>query len=156
MSANVPGYDHTTPLAEAARAGHLEMVKWLMSDSRINESLEEKVLSPLSAAVSYNRLEVVRLSLKAVQWLINYGDYNDNTALHISALVTRPTPRADSVEILRLLLMHGADPELKKKNQQGASALGFVEMMWRTTSWVELLDLDGTAGNGWRAYLGWL
>ncbi|KAK3171407.1 hypothetical protein OEA41_003491 [Lepraria neglecta] len=64
-------------------------------------------LTSLSYAISKGNAEVVRDLLKGdVGWLLNEADYSGNTPLHIAST-------ASSLEILRLLLSHGASVHIR-------------------------------------------
>ncbi|KAF8492973.1 hypothetical protein F5888DRAFT_857262 [Russula emetica] len=107
---NVRCYDRRTPLHAAVQSGHLEMVRKLMEYNADVNAQNRIGWTPLHIASC-----LVQPNIDVVQLLLERGvDVNarakdDSTALHEASAYGTP-------EVVRLLLEHGANVEMKNNN----------------------------------------
>ena len=159
----------STPLAAAAEAQHLEVVKllvrhgadvhafacrssileWALSKGHkavVTFLLQHGAKPRLLAAVRTGALELVQIMLKYGADLSEYDRFSWETALHLAV-------ESGNVAMARLLLRHGADVD--RRDKKGASPLHYA----RTARMAELLISKGAKIEAhdwqWRTPLHW-
>ncbi len=80
---NVFNSDGKTAFYIAAEKGHAEIVKLLLQDDRVRINLRYKNITPLHAAVIYNRLDAVKVLLENPM-----VDFNSHSKARMSPLIT--------------------------------------------------------------------
>lgn len=98
--------DHHTPLLDAVLSGHREVVATLTEFSVHVDLVDSNGDSPLHHAVMLENLRIVQILLAAGA-CVDVKDVDGLTPLHLTMM------RAQSREIARALLKHGADPNLR-------------------------------------------
>jgi ankyrin repeat protein len=94
-----------SPISDAARQGHVDLVKYLLSvGAKLQIPQQEELV--LHAAVLSGSAEMVKIILDAGA-AVNDVESLDETALHVAA-------GDDHLEIVQLLLEAGADPTAKR------------------------------------------
>lgn len=102
-----------TPLRTAAAQGHLRCLQVLLANGAEVDSLDVKAQTPLFMAVSAKHLECVAALLKA--------GANPNGSPHNNCSPVMTAAREGDVDILRELLYHGAEVDVKPKMPDWAS-----------------------------------
>jgi ankyrin repeat protein len=122
------------PCELAAKNGHGEVIKILV---KFGANLEEKGYSgctPIVSAAANNQLQCV-LDLLQLGADINSTDLNGDSSLHMA------TKLQDPIQMIRLLLKHGADPKLV--NRHGLTPL---KMALRLSNGPSIEALGGRSG----------
>ncbi|KAI7790113.1 ankyrin repeat and SOCS box-containing protein 12 [Triplophysa rosa] len=102
-----------TPLRTAAAQGHLHCLQVLLANGAEVDSLDVKAQTPLFMAVSAKHLDCVAALLKA--------GANPNGSPHNNCSPVMTVAREGDVAILRELLYHGAEVDVKPKIPDWAS-----------------------------------
>lgn len=105
-------YYQNTPLHGAARQGHLEIVKYLMSLGADAMSRNHLGYTPFQEAAARGHLNVVKLFVKMVG--NGFTKIDESTPLHSAAYTGK-------IQIVEFLIMHKADPN--SRNECGDTAL---------------------------------
>jgi ankyrin repeat protein len=100
----------------AAAKGYVEVVRMLMDEGADPTLVDVYGWTPLMRAGFENRTSVVKLLLQHDRVDINRRGENGLTALHLAAT-------QGHVEIVRLLVEHGADPNIKDNFDRTAYAI---------------------------------
>ena len=108
--------DDYTPLLAAARGGHLDVVKYLLSrgDVDVNVGWKNDIYgwTPLHYAATYDRLDMVKYLLSRDDVDVDVrANYRDSSPLHWSA-------RDGRLEVVKYLLSH-YDIDAVARNEQG-------------------------------------
>ena len=115
---------------EAARTGNLEAISYFINAGADLDEAEPVVGSPLTNAIVYNQIEIVKALIKAGA-NVNIRQKSDgNTPVHNAAFFAYP-------EILKLLLDAGA--EKAPKNLKGELPILITRVPWEDAQGIYLL-----------------
>ena len=108
---SVRDHKETTPLHEASARGHIDVMRWLLNRGADANARQGDRCTPLHLA-AYMHLEAVEVLL-IHNAEINLQDDMGQTPLYTALTFHRPSPREGVVDIVRRLLEHGADPNIR-------------------------------------------
>jgi ankyrin repeat protein len=106
---DVRGKMKNTPLRISCRTGALDIVSWLLDHGADVNALGRQRYGPLHEAVDYGHLQAVQMLLEHnvdIHTRTKFGE----SPLHVAA---RAQNRRDQVDIMRILLNHGANPNAR-------------------------------------------
>lgn len=109
----VVGSNGWTALTIAAAKGNADLLQWLLDRGAKGQTRDVYRYTPLLRAVENGYIETTTILLLLPKTDVNAQDEYDNTALHHAV-------SASNVDMVRLLLSHGADSDIV--NRQGLSA----------------------------------
>ncbi|MGQ7845094.1 ankyrin repeat domain-containing protein [Granulosicoccus sp. 3-233] len=114
----VIGSNGWTALTLAAAKGYTDLVQWLIDNGAQTQIRDVYRFTPFMRAVENGQDSVARLLAKLPDTDVNAQDEYDNTALHHAV-------SGNDMAMVRLLLQHGADPQLTNRN--GATPIMLAE-----------------------------
>lgn len=108
VSVNIKFAEDLTPLIVAVRDGHIDIAAYLIRHGADVNAVNNRGLTPLMLAAERKRVDIVRLLLGSTDILVNKATVEGWSALARAA-------SKGPIEVLRVLLDAGADPNLKLK-----------------------------------------
>jgi ankyrin repeat protein len=135
---DVRGREEKTPLREACQAGDMDIVEWLLNHGADVNAQGYLRWTPLHTAACYGQL-------KASQALIEHNAdihiQNDlgESPLHLAA---SPQVKRDHVDIMRVLLDHGANPNAR--DNDGSTPLHHSSWWQKQACGATIGTLEGT------------
>ncbi|EFR01503.1 ankyrin repeat domain-containing protein 28 [Nannizzia gypsea CBS 118893] len=111
VDCNLSDNSNMTPLCWAAGSQNAEMVDILVNKYGVNVNVNTDNGGPLLQAAEYCHLEIMKLLLSQKEIDVNAQDGLGSTALHIT--VSKMHIHPDAIEATKLLLEHGADPNIQ-------------------------------------------
>ena len=141
---DVKDVDGWTPLHAAGRSGSVNTIRWLLNHGANAMARSDRRRTPLHQAAFTAELEAVRLLLEYKADINLQDTYEDCTPLH-DVLYWLYTPSEENVvEIVRRLLEHGADPNIRRRNGSTplhqASSHGSLEVVRLLLSYGASID----------------
>jgi ankyrin repeat protein len=125
---DVQGDDEDTPLHIASLDGQVDIMRWLLNHGADANAHSSGCFTPLIAAAHSGHLEAVQVLLEHCAD-INLQHFLGETALYCA--LTGHGSDEKVVEIVRRLLEHGADPNIRNKKHKiplhQASSRGYLE-----------------------------
>ncbi|MFK7890653.1 MAG: ankyrin repeat domain-containing protein [Granulosicoccus sp.] len=119
-----------TSLMFAVLNGHLDIVRWLKDQGANLQTRDQNRSTPFLRAVEKGHRRIAKLLLESQDIDVNDCDENRNTALHYCFA-------NDDRELLRMLLEHGADPQLKNSDGLSGADLGErLHHLMETRNWI--------------------
>ena len=127
---NVQGYDKRTPLYAAASHGQVDIIQWLLNHGADVDACSHDGYTPLIEAACTMQLEAVQL-LFDHHANINSQDRVGRTSLHWLLVLAYRGSDEKLVDMVRLLLKFGADPNICDNHHRTplheASSQGLLE-----------------------------
>ncbi|KAN0136186.1 hypothetical protein V8E53_006046 [Lactarius tabidus] len=128
---DVQGHYKLTPLHGASVSGKVDIMRWLLSHGADTNSRDDDLWTPLYMAAFNIRLEAVQVLLEH-NADINSQDIEGGTPLIRVLLEDRSSPEGKIVDMVRWLLEHGADPNIRRHDNttalHRASSRGSLEV----------------------------
>ncbi|KAJ3098828.1 hypothetical protein HDU96_010931, partial [Phlyctochytrium bullatum] len=112
--------DAWTPLHHAARHGHASIVKVLLNHGAKVMAVDSDGWTPLHHAAHEGHAEVCKAILEKDAACINVQDEEGNAALHLAIAARR-------LDVVRVLLQHGVNAQLKNANDEAPEDLARLE-----------------------------
>ncbi|KAI9442915.1 ankyrin repeat-containing domain protein [Lactarius indigo] len=117
VDVDVRGIMGQSPLQLASRQGHLNVVEYLLRHGANANFRDVRLWTPLSYAATWGRLEIVRVLLEPEYDAdVNSQDEDGLTPIHgllLWAATLYCSSQSDHPQIVRLLLEHGANPNIR-------------------------------------------
>ena len=140
-----------TPLHVAANSGSVDIMRWLLNNGANASALATKRRTPLHEAVYTVELGAVNVLLEHKPDIdLNFQDSYGDTPLHDILSLPHPSQEGKVAEIVRRLLEHGADPNLRNRSGEtplhGASYRASLEVVRLLLSYgakIDQKDEDG-------------
>jgi ankyrin repeat protein len=155
---DVQGDDECTPLLAASSHEQVDIMRWLLDHGADPNAHSSARITPLIAAADVIHLEAVQVLLEH-RVDINLQDIYGETALY--SVLMDCGSEGKVVEIVRRLLEHGADPNIRNKKHKTplhrASSLGWLEAARLLLSYgakVDERDEEGKTPFQWAASKG--
>ncbi|RUS15308.1 ankyrin repeat-containing domain protein [Endogone sp. FLAS-F59071] len=98
--ANANWWDKKTPLHEAAAAGHIDIVRLLITEGHANTNIQGNMWTPLNIAAAEGHIDVVKFLITEGYADANACDDEDETPLHVAIY-------GGHIDIVRFLITEG-------------------------------------------------
>ena len=149
-SADVRGQLEWTPLHAASISGRIDIMRWLLDHGADANARNRASRTPLHIAAFAMHAEAVQVLLEHSEVIFNSQNGTGRTPLFDLLSRYRATPEKKIVNIVRLLLEHGADTNIRDYRHSTAlhqaSSHGWLEvslLLLRYGAKVDEKDVDG-------------